>query len=92
MKNNLYSMKDTKMGKFSMPFVAPNDEIAKRTLASTIKQGGTTISEFPEDFQLFRLGNYDEDTGDLTTDNEFIANATEFAVTSKNKDIKIEEE
>lgn len=92
MKNNLYSMKDTKMGKFAMPFVAPNDEIAKRTLASTIKQGGSTISEFPEDFQLFRLGNYDEDTGDLTTDNEFIANATEFAIKTKSKDKKIEEE
>lgn len=78
MKINLYSLKDTKLGKFCQPFTAPNDEIAKRMLNSTINAGGNNIAEYPEDFQLFKLGHYEEDTGELTTENEFIANATEF--------------
>ncbi len=78
MKVELYSVKDTKLGKFCTPFTAPNDEIAKRMLQSTIMAGGNNIAQFPEDFQLFKLGNYDEDTGELTTENKFLANATEF--------------
>lgn len=83
MKANLYSVRDIKMQKYGMPFVALNDDIAKRTLASTIKAGGTTISEFPEDFQLYKLGSYDDDTGELETNNEFLANATEFKAMSQ---------
>ena len=74
----LYSIKDTKLGKYAQPFSAPNDEIAKRMLTSTIRAGGNNIADYPEDFQLYKLGQYDEDTGDLQTDNKFLANATEF--------------
>lgn len=80
MKVNIYSIKDTKLGKFAQPFNAPNDAIAKRMLNSTIKAGGNNIADYPEDFQLFKLGQYDEETGELTTENKFIANATEFKI------------
>lgn len=73
-----YSLKDIKLGKFGIPFVAPNDDIAKRMLAETMLAGDTTISKYPEDFQLFKLGEYDEITGELENDFNFIANATEF--------------
>lgn len=79
MEGKLYSLKDAKLGKFGMPFVAPNDEIAKRMLDSTIKAGDTTVAEYPEDFQLFLLGSYNDDTGELTSELKFIANATEFS-------------
>lgn len=78
MKINLYSVKDSKLGKFCQPFTAPNDEIAKRMLQSTIRAGGNNIADYPEDFQLFKIGNYDEDTAELTTEQKFLANATEF--------------
>lgn len=80
MKVNLYSIKDTKLGKFCQPFTAPNDEIAKRMLASTMldKSDTNAMYNFAEDYQLFKLGNYDEETGTLETENTFLANATEF--------------
>lgn len=87
MKGNLYSIKDTKLGKFGMPFTAPNDDIAKRSLTSTIRAGGNNISEYPEDFQLFKLGSYDDDTGELTTEVKFLANATEFTKKGDNNEI-----
>lgn len=77
MKINLYSVKDTKLGKFAQPFCAPNDDIAKRMLTSTISAGNNNIAEFPEDFQLFKLGKYEEETGTLESEVEFLANATE---------------
>lgn len=85
MKTNLYSVRDIKLQKYGIPFVAPNDEIAKRMLHSTISAGGTTMSEFPEDFQLYKLGNYDDDTGEFETENEFLANATEYKNEDKEK-------
>lgn len=74
----LYSIRDIKLEKYGQPFVAPNDEIAKRMLQSTIRAGQTTIAEYPEDFQLFKLGEYNEDTGELKNEQRFVANATEF--------------
>ena len=78
MKVNLYSIKDTKLGKYCQPFTAPNNEIAKRMVTSTIRAGGNNIADYPEDMQLYKLGHYDEDTGILENDNEFLANCTEF--------------
>lgn len=77
MKINLYSVKDTKLGKFAQPFSAPNDDIAIRMLTSTVRASGNTINEFPEDYQLFKLGSYDEDTGKLASDVKFLVNAFE---------------
>lgn len=78
MNIELYSMKDTKLGKYCTPFQAPNKEIAKRMLQSTIMAGGNNIAEFPEDFQLYKIGTFNEDTAELQTDIKFVANATEF--------------
>lgn len=78
MNINLYSVKDTKLGKYCQPFTAPNNEIAKRMLHSTVRAGGNNIADYPEDFQLYKLGHYEEDTGELHNEMEFIANATEF--------------
>lgn len=82
MKINMYSIKDTKLGKYCQPFVAPNNEISKRILHSTIKAGNNNIADYPEDFQLYKIGTFDEDTAELTTDTQFVANATEFAETN----------
>lgn len=80
MKINLYSIKDTKLGKYCQPFTAPNDDIAKRMLASTMLDNNPNngIRNFPEDYQLYKLGKYDEDTGELITETKFIVNATEY--------------
>lgn len=83
MESNIYSLFDRKMQKYGLPFNAPNDDIAKRMLISTINAGGTTISDFPEDFSLFKLGKYNDDTGELKTEVKFITNAIEFS--NKNK-------
>lgn len=77
MKIELYCVKDIKLGKFAQPFSAPNKEIAKRMLMSTVNAKGNQINEFPEDFQMFKLGEYDEDTGELTSGVEFVINAIE---------------
>lgn len=61
----LYAIKDTK-GAFEAPFIAINDAVATRTIKSYINSGKDVHSQFPEDFELWYLGDYDELTGNLS--------------------------
>lgn len=59
----LYSVKDVK-GAFAAPFTALNDSIAARNIKSFITtQKGHEWSMYPEDFELWYLGEFDEVTG-----------------------------
>ena len=83
MKLNVYSMKDTKVGKFCRSFDAPNDEFAKEMLKNAVqkrdpKENVDLLALYPEDFQLFKVATFDEDTGVYTSEIKFIANAAEY--------------
>lgn len=54
-------------------------------LTSTVNATGNQINEFSEDFQLYKLGSYDEDTGELVSDVNFIINAFEL----KSKEVNV---
>ena len=59
----LYAIKDTK-GAFDAPFVSQNDALATRAVRSYVNQGGkSNIALYPEDFELWFVGTYDEMTG-----------------------------
>lgn len=59
----LYSIKDTK-GAFEAPFLANNDALAARNVKTFINsQKGIPESLYPEDFELWFIGQFDEVTG-----------------------------
>lgn len=59
----LYSVKDVK-GAFAAPFLALNDSIAARNIKSfMLTQKGHEWSLYPEDFELWFIGEFDELTG-----------------------------
>lgn len=64
----LYAIKDTK-GAFEAPFVAMNDALATRAVRSYVNQGGqSNVALYPEDFELWYVGMYDEQTGIVAPD------------------------
>ncbi len=76
MKLNVYAIKDIKLGKFAQPIIANNDEIMKRMLTAAVNSEEiTALREFPEDFDLYKIGEYSEETGKITSKVEFITNA-----------------
>lgn len=77
-EKQLFAVKDVKSGRFASPFVADNIQVAKRNVAWAMKDKTTAFYNFPEDYQLFRLGSFDEQTGELASDVLFVANLTEF--------------
>lgn len=78
MKLNIYSIKDTVVGNFGNPFNMNNDEEAKRTFKNAVNSNnGSNIALNYTDMQLFKLGTFDTQTGEITSQVEMLINGTE---------------
>lgn len=78
MKQNVYTIKDAKSGTYSNPFISINDETAKRSFAQASADPNTTISQYPEDYALFKIATWDDEAGTYSISEnapEFISNA-----------------
>lgn len=58
----VYSIKDTK-GSFYEPMVAQNDALAVRNVRGVVNSGKGLLAQYPEDFELWYIGQFDEVTG-----------------------------
>lgn len=64
MKYGLYSIFDAKTG-FLTPTVDSNDDSAIRNFAHAVANSEGILYSFAQDFQLYRLGDFDSDTGSV---------------------------
>ena len=62
MKFGLYSIKDAKTG-FMTPVLEQGDPVALRNFAQAVNQTGSIMHDCPNDFSLFKVANFDTDTG-----------------------------
>lgn len=77
MKLNIYSIKDKK-GSYANPYVLNNDEQAIRDLKMAVNdERSGMINKFSEDFELTKLGQFDTETGEITSKVEMIINASQ---------------
>jgi len=76
MNNEMFAIRDRKIGAYKAPFVARNKGDASRMFAGAIKQGNTQLSEYPEDFDLFFIGSFNDLSGQLdSVKPEFVCSA-----------------
>lgn len=61
---NLYAIKDVKIG-FLTPFVQQNQEVAIRSFKAAINDVRSSIYSYPDDMELWNLGEFDEETGKI---------------------------
>lgn len=59
----LYSYYDKKGETFSQPFIQFTDGIAIRNFTEAISNKESVFGKFPDDFELYYLGDIDESTG-----------------------------
>lgn len=60
----LFVIYDKKMGTFQESvFISENVKTAIRSVELTAKNERLLISEYPDDFDLYMIGDYDQDTG-----------------------------
>ena len=80
----IYCIKDTKAG-YMNPFYLQNDEIAIRSFkkaANDIQPNG--VNDYPEDKELWYLGDFDERTGIITgTEPKFLLRAIDCKIATK---------
>jgi len=65
-KMRIYSVYDEKAEEFSPPFFQQNDRLAQRMITESAKGNGSMLAAYPEDFKLYRLGEFETSTGELT--------------------------
>ena len=71
MKLNVYCIKDVKVGEFESPFYMKNHATAIRACVDTVEQGKMP---YAADKELFCLGEFDTESGLITSKVDFIYN------------------
>lgn len=66
---HVFSIRDIKANVFTKPFFAPNDGVAERLFKNEVNRQAfdNQLYTNPEDFHLFNIGTFDEDTGLMTS-------------------------
>lgn len=62
MKRPVYCIRDVVTG-FGSPFCDVNDASARRNFAFAVNNNGDTMSYSPKDYDLYKLGEFDHETG-----------------------------
>lgn len=72
MISGVYALKDVKVG-FWKPFTQPNDAVAKREFDNLVNGSADTfIVQNYQDLELYKIGSYDDETGVLTSDVQYL--------------------
>ena len=65
MKYPIYSIRDAKTG-FMSPTVDMNDPAAVRNFEHALRNSASLMNSHPNDYSLFRIGEFDTETGAVT--------------------------
>lgn len=65
MKALLFSIRDAKANSFGPPFAKYSRGEAEREFTTITRNEQSTISKFPEDFDLWEIGTIDQETGKI---------------------------
>lgn len=64
MKNHkLYSLRDSKAEVYNPPQIYKTDGEATRSLHKAVNDPATFVNRYPEDYDLYQIGEFDEDKG-----------------------------
>lgn len=77
---HIYTIYDSKAETYLNPFYFKNKGEAIRAWTETVNDGKSTMSKYPEDFTLFKIGEFDENkaTIEMLEAKESIGTATEY--------------
>lgn len=61
----MFTIYDVKARVYQTPKFALNEAMAKRNFEIHLTEENTIFTKFPDDFQIFHIGSYDDDTGEI---------------------------
>jgi len=63
MQHKIYSVRDSKAEVYLQPFLQKTHGEAERSFLRLAKDDKTNVGQFPEDFDLYHVGSFDDQTG-----------------------------
>lgn len=66
MKQKIYSIRDSKGEVFNTPFFQKTHGEAERSFKQLTLDDKSMVNKYPEDFDLYYLGEYDDHTGSIS--------------------------
>lgn len=73
----LYAVRDRLIDYYMQPFVGPSDKAVLSSIANVVNgDGNEPIAKKPEHFEVWRLAEIDEQTGQVGGEREFLADAS----------------
>jgi len=82
MINGIYSIFDFKAQTFSAPMFFINDDVAVRSLIQAVRDETSYLSKAPADYELFRLGTWDDNTGEIKPESNMVARCVDLQAVS----------
>lgn len=61
----IFSVFDSKLQVFNTPFFSRSTADASRSFSDLVRDSRTTVGQHPEDFFLYEIGEYSDETGSL---------------------------
>lgn len=87
MNVQLYAIFDQASGVYEKPFFSTADDLVRREFYNVATAADTPISKHPKDYSLWRLGNFNDNTGKLMDEqNECLCTAMEIIAQSRQID------
>lgn len=62
MIHQIFVIHDITSETHTQPFYAVNDQVAIRSASNLVQNPGTTFYDNPEDFRLYHIGTFDDET------------------------------
>lgn len=84
---NIYAIYDEAAAAYMSPFFLHNHGLATRAFADQVNNPDSQIHNHPEQFLLFHLGEYDDQTGEINTEIKSLGRGIEY----KDKDTNLDE-
>lgn len=69
MKISFYSIYDSRAAAYLPPITARNDGTAVRMFHSAVQDPSTDFAKWSDDYALFHLGDFDDETGKIEPNN-----------------------
>lgn len=76
---NVYSMYDLNAEYYMQPFFLRSDNEALRAFQVATEDDQSFISKFPNQFDLYKIGKFDDSTGCIEYEHTWLANGNNFA-------------
>ncbi|WNK14061.1 MAG: nonstructural protein [Microvirus sp.] len=65
MKNQIFTVYDSKAAAFLQPFFSPTVQSGQRAFAQACSDPATMLHQYSSDYILWHIGSFDDVTGDL---------------------------